>query len=88
MNESVLSCSFCHQPKSKVEKLIVGEGRIAICNHCVALCYEVLRKEGLDMTLGESRVSQAIRAVKRPADPRLAKLKAKIEKADLKSAAS
>jgi hypothetical protein len=36
----------------------------------------------------ESRVSQAIRAVKRPADPRLAKLKAKIEKADLKSAAS
>jgi hypothetical protein len=54
----------------------------------VALCYEVLRKEGLDMTLGESRVSQAIRAVKRPADPRLAKLKAKIEKADLKSAAS
>jgi ATP-dependent protease Clp ATPase subunit len=47
------TCSFCHQPKSKVVKLIAGDGEIAICNYCVALCYDVLRREGVDMTLRE-----------------------------------
>jgi ATP-dependent protease Clp ATPase subunit len=51
MNDSEPACSFCHQPRSKVSKLIIGERGIAICNHCVALCYDVLRDEGVDMTL-------------------------------------
>jgi ATP-dependent protease Clp ATPase subunit len=50
MNESEPTCSFCHQPKSRVGKLIVGTGQVAICNYCVALCCDVLRQEGFDMT--------------------------------------
>ncbi len=44
------SCSFCHQPKSKVEKLIQGEGGVAICNRCIAFCYDTLRQEGVDVS--------------------------------------
>jgi ATP-dependent protease Clp ATPase subunit len=51
MNDPEPTCSFCHQPKSKVGKLISGDGQVAICNHCVAVCYDVLRREGFDMTL-------------------------------------
>jgi len=53
MSESEPTCSFCHQPKSKVGKLIQGEGQVAICNYCVALCYDVIRRESVDMTLHE-----------------------------------
>ena len=43
------TCSFCHQPGSKVGKLIAGAGQVAICNHCVALCHDVLSRGGVDM---------------------------------------
>jgi len=44
-------CSFCHQPNSKVEKLVEGVGNdICICNRCVARFYWALRKGGVDMT--------------------------------------
>ena len=54
MSDPEPTCSFCHQPKSKVVKLIAGEGQAAICNYCVALCYDVLRREGVDMTLHDA----------------------------------
>jgi ATP-dependent protease Clp ATPase subunit len=44
------SCSFCHQLESKVDKLIHGEDGISICNRCVAVCYDTLRKEGVDVS--------------------------------------
>lgn len=44
------SCSFCHQPKSKFEKLMVGEDGVSICNRCIALCYDALCREGVDMS--------------------------------------
>jgi ATP-dependent protease Clp ATPase subunit len=50
MAQPELSRSFCHQPKSKVERLIQAEGDICICNRCVALCFDVLSKEGVDMS--------------------------------------
>ena len=50
MAQSEESCSFCHQPKSKVEKLILGEDGVSICNRCVALCYDTLRREGVDVS--------------------------------------
>jgi ATP-dependent protease Clp ATPase subunit len=53
MSESEPTCSFCHKPRSKVAKLIVGDGQIAICDRCVAYCFEILRREGIDMTLHE-----------------------------------
>jgi len=52
-NEAQDCCSFCHQPGSKVEKLIAGEGGIAICNRCVRLSYEAFRQQGVDMTIRE-----------------------------------
>jgi ATP-dependent protease Clp ATPase subunit len=50
MSEEEPICSFCDQPKSKVVKLIAGEGQVAICNYCVVLCYNVLTHDGVDMT--------------------------------------
>ena len=50
MTEPENSCSFCGQPKSKVEKLVAGQDGANICNRCVALCYDVLRQEGVDIS--------------------------------------
>jgi hypothetical protein len=44
------SCSFCHQPKSKVEKLIRGDNGVAICNRCVAFCYDTFGQAGVDVS--------------------------------------
>jgi hypothetical protein len=46
MSETEPSCSFCHQPQSKVRKLIASDSAVHICNYCVALCHRVLVKEG------------------------------------------
>jgi ATP-dependent protease Clp ATPase subunit len=59
MNDPEPTCSFCHQPKSKVLKLLVGDGQTALCNYCVALCYNVLRREGVDMTLHDAPPNKA-----------------------------
>ena len=39
-------CSFCDQPSSKVKKLIANKSGVHICNYCVALCYDVMLREG------------------------------------------
>ena len=38
----MIKCSFCGKPSDKVEKLIVGNDDIAICNECVDLCNQIL----------------------------------------------
>lgn len=45
------SCSFCHQPKDKVQKLIAGNAAVYICDPCIVLCYKVLREEGVNLKL-------------------------------------
>jgi ATP-dependent protease Clp ATPase subunit len=50
MTQPERTCSFCHQPQSKVEKLIEGYKGVTICNRCVALSYDVLCGEGVDMS--------------------------------------
>lgn len=35
-------CSFCKKDNNHVEKLIVGDGKVCICNECVALCVDIL----------------------------------------------
>jgi ATP-dependent Clp protease ATP-binding subunit ClpX len=51
-NTNSESCSFCGQTKSEVEKLIVGQN-VAICDYCVALCYEALKREGIDLQVNK-----------------------------------
>jgi hypothetical protein len=50
MEQAATSCSFCHQPQSKVEKLVQADDGVAICNRCVAFYYDVLRREGIDVS--------------------------------------
>jgi ATP-dependent protease Clp ATPase subunit len=52
------SCSFCNQPRSKNQKIIVGDAGVCICERCIALCYEVLRKEGVDLTIYTRRTTE------------------------------
>ncbi len=39
-------CSFCHKGESDGVRLVQGPGAF-ICNECVALCTQILRKDGL-----------------------------------------
>jgi hypothetical protein len=49
-------CTFCREPLSTVDKLIESEHGAAICNRCVALCYEAMRKAGADLTLPAEQI--------------------------------
>ena len=45
-SKDFLRCSFCKKPEYDVKRLLFGEGAF-ICNECVALCCEMLIKEGI-----------------------------------------
>ncbi len=45
-SKGLLRCGFCGKPEYKVERLLFGDSAY-ICNECVALCYEMLVKDGL-----------------------------------------
>ncbi len=47
--ETFDNCFVCGQPKDQVPKLIIGRHG-AICSHCIAFCYDLLVKEGFDMS--------------------------------------
>jgi hypothetical protein len=38
-------CSFCGKLQDQVRKLIEGQGRIFICDQCVASCNEIIEQE-------------------------------------------
>ena len=44
VNRRSVRCSFCGKGEEQVRKLVAGPG-VYICNQCVELCNEVLRKE-------------------------------------------
>jgi hypothetical protein len=37
-------CSFCGKSRDQVQRLVAGPG-VFICDHCVALCNEIIEKE-------------------------------------------
>ena len=45
MSEENLICSFCNKSRKDVTKMIVGTGKVAICNECVNLCNEILEED-------------------------------------------
>ncbi len=45
--EKTLYCSFCNKPKYEVTMLIAGPS-VYICNECVDLCNEIIRREVTD----------------------------------------
>lgn len=49
----MIKCSFCGKPSDKVEKLIVGNDDIAICNECVDLCNQILFEDKVIKTVKE-----------------------------------
>ena len=52
--ESLLRCTFCEKSQTEVAKLIAGPG-VYICNHCVALCNDIIEDEGLAVADREPR---------------------------------
>lgn len=64
MTETVhLNCSFCNKPRNEVEKLIVTEGS-AVCNECIELCSNILRKEKFDKLKQDPKINRALDPVK------------------------
>ncbi len=45
MSEENLICSFCQKSRKDVTKMIVGAGKVAICNECIKLCIEILNED-------------------------------------------
>ncbi len=43
-----LHCSFCTKRDYEVRRLI-GEGDVAICDECIALCVAILDEEGVNV---------------------------------------
>jgi hypothetical protein len=43
-------CTFCREPLSNVDRMIESQHGAAICNRCVALCYDAMRAAGADLT--------------------------------------
>ena len=44
-NEENLICSFCNKSRKDTKKMIVGAGKVAICNECINLCNEILDED-------------------------------------------
>lgn len=45
MSEENLICSFCNKSRKDTKKMIVGAGKVAICNECINLCNEILDED-------------------------------------------
>lgn len=45
MSEENLICSFCNKSRKDTKKMIVGAGKVAICNECINLCNEILNED-------------------------------------------
>ena len=45
MSEENLICSFCSKCRKDTKKMIIGAGKVAICNECVILCTEILDED-------------------------------------------
>jgi transcription elongation factor Elf1 len=45
---NTLYCSFCGKSETQVRKMIAGAAAF-ICDECIRVCVEVLRKEGIDI---------------------------------------
>lgn len=45
MSEENLICSFCNKSRKDTKKMIVGAGKVAICNECINLCNEILTED-------------------------------------------
>jgi ATP-dependent Clp protease ATP-binding subunit ClpX len=45
MSEENLVCSFCSKSRKDNKKMIIGAGKVAICNECVILCTEILDED-------------------------------------------
>ncbi|KAI4453765.1 atp-dependent clp protease atp-binding subunit clpx-like mitochondrial-related [Holotrichia oblita] len=45
VNEKDFFCSFCGKPKELVKKLVAGPNGIFICDECIEICQEIIKKE-------------------------------------------
>lgn len=45
--DKAYKCSFCNKPYDEVGRLIAGPNGVFICNECVGLCNEIIKREGL-----------------------------------------
>lgn len=45
MSDENLVCSFCSKSRKDTKKMIVGSGKVSICNECVNLCNEILDED-------------------------------------------
>ena len=43
--EENLICSFCTKSRKDTKKMIVGAGKVCICNECINLCNEILHED-------------------------------------------
>ena len=63
-----MSCSFCGKTEQDVQVLIAGPG-VSICDECVDLCQELVRKRRTPMT-DEQKIIRLKEVIEWYADPK------------------
>ena len=64
MSEENHICSFCSKSRRDVTKMIVGGGKIAICNECINLCNEILDEDTLKSKKEKGHQKELLNPVK------------------------
>ena len=63
-NEDNHICSFCSKSRRDVTKMIVGGGKVAICNECIKLCNEIINEDAIKDKKEKFKESELLNPVK------------------------
>jgi len=63
-SEENLQCSFCSKSRKDVTKMIVGSGKVSICNECINLCNEILEEDVIKAKKEKAKSSEILNPVK------------------------
>ena len=55
-----VKCSFCKKTEDQVRKLISGPDGVYICDECIGICAEIIRKKNSHSTGRKSIMTQRL----------------------------
>jgi len=64
MSEENYICSFCSKSRKDVTKMIVGGGKVAICNECINLCNEIIEEDAVNVKKEKVKEGELLNPVK------------------------
>lgn len=56
-NNEIWECDFCQKSQREVEKIIVGQNNVAICNRCICASLEIILNAAKDSAIAQVTVA-------------------------------